>query len=168
MTGWYLSIAVPIDCLRPGLLYAPRWPLPDGMSLPLDHSLWEPACPTGLPGRPYSDSLLSPPPQSQIPAIPHLCHSAMQFPSWSSVWRDMAAVWAQTAPLVLQTEIPDNEPWLPKVIRPGIPMRRNVGKCLVSDKILQVREHTLKLIGWKKCEVLFLIGFLLEVESWLK
>lgn len=66
-------------------------------------------------------------------------------PFLSSAWQDMAAVRARTVILGLQSAISDNEPWLPKVTSPGIPMRRNVGKrLLMSDEILQMRECTLR------------------------
>lgn len=90
--------------------------------------------------------LMSSPCQLQIPALPPPAPSlSYTVPFLSSAWQDMAAVRARTVILGLQSAISDNEPWLPKVTSPGIPMRRNVGKrLLMSDEILQMRECTLR------------------------
>ena len=80
--------------------------------------------------------------KSQPPPPPSLSYPV---PLLSCVWQDRAAVKARTVTLGLQSAISDNEPWLPKVTSPGIPRRRNVGKCLLmSDEILQMRECTLR------------------------
>lgn len=84
------------------------------------------------------------PMSTPIPAHPHPSLS-YTVPLLSSAWQDMAAVRARTVILGLQSAISDNEPWLPKVTSPGIPVRRNVGKrLLMSDEILQMRECTLR------------------------
>ena len=144
MSGCHLSDKVLMAFLHPGLPHVSRWPLPVRSSCLfelhylgtclLDQSVCH-ALYCFLDVFPMSTPNPSTPPPPLSYTVPFL----------SSAWQDMAAVRARTVLLGLQSAISDNEPWLPKVTSPGIPMRRNVGKrLLMSDEILQMRECTLR------------------------
>ena len=159
MSGCHLSDKVLMAFLHPGLPHVSRWPLPVRSSCLfelhylgtclLDQSVCH-ALYCFLDVFPMSTPNPSTPPPPLSYTVPFL----------SSAWQDMAAVRARTVLLGLQSAsqtMNHDSPKLPAQAFQWEGMLENAFLC-------QMRFCKWENVLWEKCEVLFLIVCLLEME----